>query len=54
LHHSCNDKEDNHGEGENEGDINYQFDANVKMSARGLGKGNDIVAEECGVGDCER
>ncbi len=49
----CNDKEDNNGEGENEGDINYQFEANVKMSARELGKGNVSVAEECGVDNCE-
>jgi hypothetical protein len=50
---SCNDKEDNNGEGENEGDINNQFKANVKMSARELGKGNVSVAEECGVDNCE-
>jgi hypothetical protein len=53
LDNSCNDKEDNNGEGENEGDINYQFEANVKMSARELGKGNVSVAEECGVDNCE-
>jgi hypothetical protein len=53
LDNSCNDKEDNNSEGENEGDINYQFEANVKMSARELGKGNGTVAEECGVDDCE-
>ncbi len=53
MHNSCNDKENNNGEGENEGDINYQFDVNVKMSARELGKGNVSVAEECGVDDCE-
>ena len=53
LENSCNDTEDNNGEGENEGDINYQFEANVKMSARGLGKGNVSVAEECGVDICE-
>jgi hypothetical protein len=38
LDKSCNDKEDNNGEGENKGDINYQFEATVKMSARELGK----------------
>ncbi len=43
LHNSCNDKEDNNGEGENEGDINYQFEATVKMSAHELGKGNVSV-----------
>jgi hypothetical protein len=29
-HNSCNDKEDNNSEGENKGDINYQFHANLK------------------------
>ncbi len=53
LDNSCNDKEGNNGEGENKGDINYQFEANVKMSARELGKGNVSVAEECGVDNCE-
>jgi hypothetical protein len=53
LDNSCNDKEDNNGEGESEGDINYRFEANVKMSARELGKENDSVAEECGVDNCE-
>ncbi len=53
MDNSCNGKEDNNGEGENEGDINYQFEANVKMSARELGKGNVSVAEECGVENCE-
>jgi hypothetical protein len=33
LDNSCNDKEDNNGEGENEGDTNDQFDANVNMSS---------------------
>jgi hypothetical protein len=54
LKNSCNGKENNNGEGQNEGDINYQFDANIKMSARELGKGNvRFVAEECGADDCE-
>jgi hypothetical protein len=53
LDNSCNDKEDNNGKGENEGDINYQFEANVKMCPRELGKGNVSVAEECGVDNCE-
>jgi hypothetical protein len=53
LENSCNDKEDNNGEGENEGDINYQFEANVKMSARELGKENVCVAEEFGVDNSE-
>jgi hypothetical protein len=53
LDNSCNDKEDNNGEGENEGDINDQFDANVNMSAPELGKENVSLAEECGVDDCD-
>ena len=53
LGNSCNDKEDNNGEGENEGDTNDQFDANVIMSARELGKGNISLAEDCGILDCE-
>ncbi len=53
LDNSCNDKKDNNGEGGNEGDINYQFDADVKMSARKLGKGNISVAEKCGADDCD-
>ncbi len=54
LDNSCNDKEDNNGEGENEGDISYRFDANIKMSAHELGKGNVSLAEECGLDDCDR
>jgi hypothetical protein len=50
---SCNDKEDNNGEGENEGDINDQFDANVYMKVHELEKGNVSLAEECGVDDCD-
>jgi hypothetical protein len=50
---SCNDKKDNNGERENEGDTNDQFDANLNMSARELGKGIVCVAEECGVDDCD-
>ncbi len=50
---SCNDKEDNNGEGENKGDTTDQFDANIDMSARELGKGNISLAEECGVDDCD-
>jgi hypothetical protein len=33
LDNSCNDKEDNNGEGENEKDTNNQFDANINMTA---------------------
>jgi hypothetical protein len=50
---SCNDKEENNSEGENRGDKNDQFEADVNMSARELGKGNVCLAEECGVDDCE-
>jgi hypothetical protein len=53
LDNSCNDKEDNKSEGENKGDKNDQFHANINMSARELGKGNVCLAEECGVDDCE-
>jgi hypothetical protein len=53
LDNSCNDKEDNNGEEKNEGDINYQFEASIIMSACELGKGNVSVAEECGVDNCE-
>ncbi len=53
MDNSCNDKKDKNGEGGNKGDINYQFDADVKMSARELGKGNISVAEKCGVDDCD-
>jgi hypothetical protein len=35
---SCNEKEDNDGEGENEGDTNDKFDDNINTSARDLGK----------------
>ncbi len=50
---SCNDKEDNKSEGENKGDKNDRFHANVNMSVHELGKGNVCLAEECGVADCE-
>jgi hypothetical protein len=53
LDYSCNDKEENNSEGENKGDKNDQFEANVKMSWRELGEGNVCVAEECGVDNCE-
>ena len=38
LDNSCNDKEENNSEGENKGDKNDQFEANVNMSGRELGK----------------
>ncbi len=50
---SCNDKEENNSEGENKGDKNDQFEANVNMSARELENKNVCLAEECGVDDCE-
>jgi hypothetical protein len=53
LDNSCNDKRDKNGGGVNKGDINYQFDAEVKMSACELGKGNISEAEKCGVDDCD-
>jgi hypothetical protein len=34
-------------------DTNDQFDANVNMSTRELGKGNIRQSEECGVDDCD-
>ncbi len=49
---SCNDKEDNNGEGVNEGDTNDKFHANVNTSAREFGK-NSSLAEECDVDDCD-
>ncbi len=53
LDNSCNDKKDKNGEGGNKEYINYQFDADVKMSACELGKGNISVVEKCGVDDCD-
>ncbi len=38
LDSSCNDKEDKNGEGENEGDTNEKFNANVNTSAHELGE----------------
>jgi hypothetical protein len=40
LNNSCNDKEENISEGENNGDKNDQFEANVNMSGHELGDGN--------------
>jgi hypothetical protein len=50
---SCDDKEENNSEGENKGDKNDQFEANVNMSVCEFGTGNVCVAEECGVDDSE-
>jgi hypothetical protein len=54
LANACNGKKDKKEEGGNEGDIHYQFDAGVKMSACELGKDNIGVADKCGVDDCDR
>ncbi len=53
LDNSCNGKEENNSEGDNNGDKNDQFEANINMSGRELGEGNICVAKECGVDDCE-
>jgi hypothetical protein len=53
MDNSCNDKEEKNSEGENKGDKNDQFEANVNMSACELGKGNVCLVEEYGVDDCE-
>jgi hypothetical protein len=53
LDNSCNDKEENNSEGENKGDKNDQFEANINMSGHELGEENVCVAGECGVDDCE-
>ncbi len=53
LDNSCNDKEEKNSEGENKGDKNDRFEANVHMSGHELGEGNVCVADECGVDDCE-
>jgi hypothetical protein len=53
LDNSCNDKEENNSEGDNKGDKNEQFEANVNMSGRELGEENVCVAAKCGVDDCE-
>ncbi len=53
LDNSCNDKENNNAEGENKGNTNDKFDANVNTNAHELGKGNISLAQECGVYDCD-
>jgi hypothetical protein len=53
LDDSCNDKEEKNSDGENKGDKNDQFEASLNMSLRLLGEGNNCVAEECNVDDCE-
>jgi hypothetical protein len=46
LGDASNDNKDKNGEGGNKGDINYQFDADVKTSVHELGKENISVAEK--------
>jgi hypothetical protein len=53
LDDSCNGKDKKNCEGENKGSQSDQFEANINMSGHALGKGNDCVAEKCGVDDCE-
>jgi hypothetical protein len=69
LDNSCNDEEEKSSEGENKGDKDDQFEANVNKSGPEGGEGNVCVyvgkmteetlhatnasAEECGVDDCE-
>ncbi len=69
LDNSCNDEEENSSEGENKGDKDDQFEANVYKSGHKLGEGNfcmyvgkmteetlhatNASAEECGVDNCE-
>ncbi len=53
LDNSCNDKEEKNSEGENRGDKNDQFEANINMSGHELGEGNVCVVEECGADNCE-
>ncbi len=53
LDNSCNDEEEQNSEGENKGDKNDQFKANINMSGHELREGNVCVEEECGVDDCE-
>ena len=66
---SCNDEEEKSSGGENKGDKDDQFEANVNKSKNEGGEGNVCVyvgnmteetlhatkasAEECGVDDCE-
>ncbi len=45
MDNSCNDKKDKNEEGGNEGDLNYQLVAYVKMSACDLAKGNISLAD---------
>jgi hypothetical protein len=69
LDGSCNDEKEKSSEGENKGDKDDQFEANINKSGHEWGKGKDCVyvgkiaaetphatnaaAEECGVDDCE-
>ncbi len=53
LDDSCNDEDKKNSDGENKGDQNDQFEANLNKSGHALGEGNDCVAEKCGVDHCE-
>jgi hypothetical protein len=69
LDNSCNDEKEKSSEGENKGDKDDQFEANINKSGHELGEGNVSVyvgkmtekslhatnasSEECGVDDCE-
>ena len=53
LDNSCYDKEEKNSKGENKGDKNDKFEANVNMIGHELGEENVSVAEECGVDDCD-
>jgi hypothetical protein len=53
LLHSIIDVLHLNGEGENKGDRNDQFEANVNMIGCELGEGNVCIEEKCGVDDCE-
>jgi hypothetical protein len=69
LDNSCNDEEEKSSKGENKGDKDDQFEANVNKSGKEWGEGNVVVyvwkmtaatqhainaaAEQCGVDDCE-
>ncbi len=67
---SCNDKKEESCEGENKGDKDDQFEANINKSGKEWGEGNvdvyvwkmtaatqhakNVAVEQCGVDECER
>ena len=60
LEDSCNDEEEKSSEGENKGDKDDQFEANVNKSGQEWGEGTaetqhatNAAAEECCVDDCD-